>query len=241
MSPPLAYRRRLSRQNGFLLNWCADDLTLLLARSGQVGTFARAATDSVVTSTAPVTVAQHQPSWATSALGVTAQMLPSACAWSFTCDFYLQPLWAYVAGYVGTTVGTGTSRLLRIGDGTNPTFDLLADFTSSGYSNIKAQYVDGSGAPVATQSTAATVGTYVEYLLQADAAYKMTTAVSVALGAQATSALSSAGVAYPATTNLHGSVIKVADSANTAYFQYRQILIGVGAAPTLVQIRALAR
>lgn len=241
--PPLPYRTRLNRQNTLPFNWTGDDGEALACRSGQPMTFARPSTDSVVTSTATVTVAQHQPAWADYPLGASHQVRPSDCAWGATWNAYVQPCWAYVAGYVSTQVGSGSAvTLLSIGDGSNPTFLLQVGYNTSGFFNTYGQYLDGSGNPVATLAGSASgIGVYMEFILQADAAYKMMVSKCISGGTPASSSLSSAGVAYPANTNWHGSVLRIADSANAAYFAYRHLIVGFGPAPTFAQIRTLAR
>lgn len=241
--PPLPYRTRLQRQNILPFNWSADDGEVLACRSGQAMTFSRAATQAVVTNTATVTVAQHCPAWADYALGASHLINPSA-AWTAAWFAQVQALWVYVAGYVPAQTGSGTSTLFQLGSGTATSFLLQTTFDSSGLLNTIGKYQDGTGNPSVTLSPGTlnpVVGSYAEFILQMDSAYKATVSRAVNAGTVQTSSLSSAGVAYPASTLFQGSTLRIADSANATYFAYRQLIVGFGPAPTFAQIRALAR
>lgn len=226
MTAPLAYRARLARQNIALFHWSADDGDVLTCRSGQVGTYSRASGDTVVTATGTASVGIGQPRWLDTPYGASALMLPASTSpdnWTFTCDWLIRPLSIYVAGYIKqpTDGTTASPRILRLGDGSANTIDLVSKIPSG---DAVAQYLDGSTNPSITLNTGnPSLGDYVEFLLQLDATQKLTLTRVVNLGTPVVSTVSSAGAAFSG--GFHGGVVNIAGGANAAKFAYRHILI----------------
>lgn len=223
---PLAYRLRLVRQNTALFHWSADDGDVLTSRSGQVGTYSRASGDSVVTATGTPNVAVGQPRWADSIYGAAAFMKPASSApdlWTFPCGFNLQVLSIYVAGFLQQGAsGSGSTYILRLGDGTANTLDLISLLTGN---TTTALYTDGSTNPSVTLSASNPVqGDYVEYLVQLDVNRKLTLTRVINLGTPQVSALSGAGLAF--TGGFHGAILTIANGLSTqAAFAYRHVLV----------------
>ena len=222
---PLAYRLRLVRQNTALFHWSADDGDVLTSRSGQVGTYSRASGDSVVTATGTPNVGYGQPRWLDTPYGAAALILPASSApdnWTFPCAFLLRPLSIYVAGYLRQGgSGSGSTRILRLGDGSANTVDLISALPGNG---TTALYTDGSGNPTAVLSSANPAsGDYVEYLVQIDGTEKLTLTRTINLGTPQVSSLSASGAAFAG--GFHGAVLSIAGGSSAAAFAYRHILI----------------
>ncbi len=244
-APPLAFLDRLGRQSTHLFHWTADDGDVTLARTGQVLTYSRASGDTVVTSTATVNVGYGQPRWLHGALGAALLCKPTvggvaSDVFTGTCDFLLQPLTIYVAGYCQASTGTISAYLLRLGTGgASKGVDLVTVNTTGGFGNTTAQYFDGSGNPSVTLSgTNPVAGDYVEYCIQLDAAYKLTVIRSVNGAADQVSSLSSAGAVFAGGFN--GTILKISDAANAAFFGYREVVVTPGVY-SMAQMRALPR
>lgn len=226
MAPPAAYRNRLARQNGALFHFSANDGDVRFARTGQVGVFTRASADTVMSGTGTTDVAKGQPRWLSTASGAAVLVEPAGGGagdvWTFPIDFAVQPMSIYVAGYLEQGgSGSGATRILRIGDGSAKTFDLISNLAGN---DSAAEYLDGSGNPTATINTANPAsGDFVEYLMQVDVTFKVTLTRTVNLGTPVVSATSAAGVALSGL--FHGGVLAIGGGSSAAKFAYRSVLV----------------